>query len=680
MNKMMKILLIVVVLFFIVIPALMFTFKLCPPQGPWPSPPWCEGGVAMPNVTIPPIQNVAPESNEITKYLSSPIEIYGRNSFEKIEDLPLSITTMAWGEHIPSNQYKNHWWMQREQKKGAKHISVVSIWNNDQWEKVEDLPAELKTAYITDFDGNPLYVQEKVFLNILDPALKQRLKDEMKSHIDAGTDGFAFDEHWGTAQAIVPGWGPGPFDNYSLTGFRNYLKEKYSADELRNRGISDISAFNYRDYLVNNNYRERYANEFWSNPAPFAKDYQLYLFQASNKVIQELIDYATSYARQKNRTLIITANANPLYKTDVFDFYDRLDLFVYEHEWFATWRKERGGEFPAGAPVTPSVKYAVSIGKRAAVMPMLHDVADLDTSARQKIFNHQMAETYASGGYYMFFPDINYIGINYTTPRATMYPYYAFVREHPEAFKELSFPAEVAVLRPSTVLQEDAGGADTANGFSIILMEKNIPHDVVSIDKIEKYKIVLAGGFAWSDADIEKLFSFIKNGGVVIATDSRFASRDANNREVSQPALEGLKMDGTHALGKGKFVFFNDHLWWKIWAQRDRDAASKILNAVKETVKPNTAPEKVQLLPYIDNKGRLLVHILNYDFSNGDFIRKENFQIKIRLPPGYSTAGKKLTLVSPDWNGSETLQFQEDSSTLNFTIPSLYIWDVAIVE
>lgn len=629
------------------------------------------------NVTEP---KEAPESNEITKYLSSPIEIYGRINFEKIEDLPLSITTMAWGEHIPSNYYKDHGWMQKEQRKGAKHISVVSIWNNDQWEKVEDLPAELKTAYITDFDGNPLYVQGKVFLNILDPALIQRLKDEMKAHIDAGTDGFAFDEHWGTAQALVSGWGPGPFDDYSLTGFRNYLKEKYSADELRNQGISDISTFNYQGYLVSNNYKERYTNEFWSNPAPFAKDYQLYLFQASNKVIHELIDYATSYAQQKGRTLIFTANANPLYKTDVFDFYDRLDLFVYEHEWFGAWRKEQGGEFPAGAPVTPSVKYAISIGKRAAVMPTLNDVADFDTSARQKIFNHQMAETYASGGYYMFFPDINYIGINYTTPRSTMYPYYAFVREHPEAFQELSFPAEVAVLRPSTVLQEDTGGADAANGFSMMLMEENIPHDVVSIDKIDKYKIVLAGGFAWSDADVEKLLSFIKNGGVVIATDSRFASRDTDNKEVSRPALEGLKTDGTHTLGKGKFVFFKDYLWWKIWAQRNLIASEKILGAVKQQgITPNTAPTKVQLLPYVSG-GKFVLHILNYDFSNGDFKEKKDFQVQARLPAGYSTVGKTLRIISPDFEGNQTATFNQSGDMVTFIVPSLYIWNVAIIE
>ncbi len=197
------------------------------------------------------------------------------------------------------------------------------------------MPEELKTAFITDFEGKPLSIQGKLFLNILGPALPQRLKDEMKAHIDAGTDGSVFDEHWGTAQAVYPGEGdPGPFDEYSLAGFRTYLAEKYSEEELSRLGITDISSFNYHDFLVEGNFTERYTNAFWSNPAPLAQDYYLFLLSASNNLIEELIEFAGTYARQKGKTLIFSVNADPLYKTNVFRFYDQLDLFIYEHHWF----------------------------------------------------------------------------------------------------------------------------------------------------------------------------------------------------------------------------------------------------------------------------------------------------------------------------------------------------------
>ena len=176
------------------------------------------------------------------------------------------------------------------------------------------------------------------------------------------------------------------------------------------------------------------------------------------------------------------------------------------------------------------------------------------------------------------------------------------------------------------------------------------------------------------------MLSFVRKGGTVVATDSRFASRDENNREVDRPSLRPLKADGEHALGSGTFVFFNDDLWQKIWAQRDRGASGKILNAVKETASPDTAPQKVQLLPYIDDKGRLVVHILNYDFTGGDFARKESFEVKVHLPPGFSAAGKTLTLSSPDFTGNQTLPFKQEGNVLAFTVPSLYIWDVAVLK
>jgi hypothetical protein len=47
MNKTIKILLIVVFLIFISVPIFMFAFNLCPPPGPWPKPPWCEGGISF---------------------------------------------------------------------------------------------------------------------------------------------------------------------------------------------------------------------------------------------------------------------------------------------------------------------------------------------------------------------------------------------------------------------------------------------------------------------------------------------------------------------------------------------------------------------------------------------------------------------------------------------------------
>jgi hypothetical protein len=729
----------------------MVTFHLCPPTGPWPLPPWCEGGIKIPipgfiaplathavkpSATVstmtdgkesfgffPSSCSLIPdakkkkfcedwligkedwktpdcvswgrdpagpqagrklcESGTIQSYLPSEVDIYGRGPLWRPEDIDFTPTIIGWGVELGADEpYLGY--LTGPKKAGARHISTVSIWNKDSWKKLEDLPPELKDAYITGFDGEALYIQEDVFLNFLDPAFQEWLKSKMKLHIDAGTDGFVFDEHWGTSQAV--GEGRGPFDKYSLAGFREYLARKYSVEELQALGIQDIASFNYLDFLVKNNYRTRYQafGQTGQNPAPFQKDYKRFLLESSSRIINELIDYASTYASQKGKVLKFALNGSPLHGTEVFDFYNRLNLFIFEHEWFPQWRLQPGNAaFDAGVPVTAKMKYAQTLGKPAVTMPYGGGDSKWFQQASVKsgsaIMLHQFAESYANLGYYQYF-DLDYIGFKFTPDHTSFKAYFSFIRAHPDAFSNLSSYADVALLRQSRVFQEDQGGLDGIEGFSHVLGEANIPYDVVGIDRIGNYRTVLTGGVQWSDDDVDQMLAFVKKGGTLIATDSRFASNDENNHAVNRPSLGPFKTDGTHALGSGKFVFFSDSLWWKIWTQKDKAASAKILNTVKGIANANTAPEKVQLLPYVDTTGRLVVHILNYDFANGDFTPKENFEVKIYLPTGYSAAGKNLTLSSPDFTGNKTLPFKQEGNVLTFTVPSLYIWDVVVLK
>lgn len=679
MNKTMKIALIIIGVF-VTISILGAVLKICPPQGPWPQPPGCGGSNATKDIRTPSLPSPKNEDNKyITKYLPSDVPVYGRIAFDNIEDLPFSPTIIAWGAHIPATTV-NTLWINHEKSKGVKHISVISVWNNDRWKKVDDLPEELKTAYVTDFDGNPLYIQEDVFLNFLDPALQEWIKKEMRAHIDAGTDGFAFDEYTGTSQATYPGNGPGPFDNYSLKGFNDFLENKYTGDELKKLGVNDITGFNYKEYLIKNNYRERYANGYWDNPAPFQRDYNEYLSLEANKVIKELIQYADSYAKQKGKTLIFSANDNPLYQSKYFDFDKLLNVYTFEHEWFPRWRKEKNAEYSGGVPSTPVIKYARSLGKDAAIMPGIYDLTMFQNPAGSIIFNHELAETYASGGYYMYFPHIDYIGIKFSANRSLNYDYMNFVRAHPEAFNNLSYTSNVAVLMPSIILANEFEGPDHTVGYSVMLSEANIPHDVTGIDKIQDYKIVFATGFTWTDSDVQKLLDYIKSGGIVIANDNRFASKNENNKEVDRPALENLKKDGTNVYGAGKLIFNYEDYGYKIYLNQDTAYVSRLLSEVKKVVQPNVAPAKVKVLPYVGDDGRIVIHVLNYDFNGYDFNKKTSLGIQINLPEGANVSGKSLTLLSPDFKGNQTLNFMQEQSKITFTLPELYIWDVVIIK
>ncbi len=55
----------IIVGIFIVITVLMAAFKICPPQGPWSMPPWCEGGMQLPEIKMPGLPLISSEAEKI---------------------------------------------------------------------------------------------------------------------------------------------------------------------------------------------------------------------------------------------------------------------------------------------------------------------------------------------------------------------------------------------------------------------------------------------------------------------------------------------------------------------------------------------------------------------------------------------------------------------------------------
>ena len=87
----------------------------------------------------------------------------------------------------------------------------------------------------------------------------------------------------------------------------------------------------------------------------------------------------------------------------------------------------------------------------------------------------------------------------------------------------------------------------------------------------------------------------------------------------------------------------------------------------------------VQVIPYTTGE-RLIAHILNYDFRNQKFSEKKDFQVQIHIPDEFSTDGKTLKIVSPEYDGEKVVEFQRSGNVISFTVPTLRIWDIGILE
>ncbi len=80
-----------------------------------------------------------------------------------------------------------------------------------------------------------------------DPAYRQGHLDYVKKYIDAGATAMQRDEPSG--QISYAKNGSGCFCDYCMEGFRTYLKENVTAEDLIKLGVKNIETFNYKEHL-----------------------------------------------------------------------------------------------------------------------------------------------------------------------------------------------------------------------------------------------------------------------------------------------------------------------------------------------------------------------------------------------------------------------------------------------
>lgn len=149
---------------------------------------------------------------------------------------------------------------------------------------------------------------------------------------DAGVDMVVYDIGWGTVPSALAGemgdYGDAAlycFDEESIIGFREYLKDKYTPEELKeNFRISDISSFNFTAYLRERGYTKnsdiekiRYENQSPENEVGdqetkrLWREFEKYRLKATLNFYDELCSYLKSRAANENRNFWIAANLKP---------------------------------------------------------------------------------------------------------------------------------------------------------------------------------------------------------------------------------------------------------------------------------------------------------------------------------------------------------------------------------
>jgi hypothetical protein len=495
-----------------------------------------------------------------------------------------------------------------------------------------------------DIHGNPIQflgLEELYNMCGNHPLWREFLMNRIEEQARGGVDGILIDEPGDTADC---------FCDYCMRAFNDYLAEHYSPDELQRLfGITDLSTFNYREYLLAHG-----GTQWWDDPNP---QLQVVYLQARywnrTKFIGELIQHARQAA---GWDIPVTANTYGLEPNHQI-FVPLLDFVIFEMPITA---EVNGASrhylrpLPGKNLTTYLLAEALDPEKPFSAFP---DVFELKQLSEDEwwLWRHWLAEARACGASFMIpYQAYVYGGGSYTIEADKISPYTRFFAEHPQYYENLERVATVALLHDlhSTLTNRSTWQAnwswESFENLGMILQEAHVPFEVLyqgdgvfvpkslTLEKMRRYRAIIVPRYYDLDSELQALLSqYTSLGGKVVRCD------DLPRDELLLPTLKGLVAD----LGL-------------------------------ET----NAPANLGVVVYRRGDS-LLLHLLNYSYDRGtrDFRDLTNLQFTLTIPEGVQLEGKTLRLVSPD-AAETTLEYAVENGKVTFTVPSLHCYSVASFE
>ena len=298
---------------------------------------------------------------------------------------------------------------------GLKYTTHFTV---DRDNKDSSIPFEEEVA-VRDIDGNiiafsmPEEKDVRIWKSVHYPIWKDYMVDLAKKAVDAGVDILCIDGWTYNYDVIKKG---GDFSENSLSGFRDYIKEKYTTMSLSGWGISDIDTFDYREFKKN------------KPQDPLSGDFEDFQLSSSKKFWQEIISETRDYAASKGKTVLFTVNVNinAWEMVPGLPIADSVDGFMSEYRF----------QLPPYNNTITEFKVFRSLGKPVVIIPNAGASAEfLQRTDLAKIMKIYTAEAYASGEF--IYPPYSVL-VNspkgwqfYNGDMEELYPYYDFIKDHP---------------------------------------------------------------------------------------------------------------------------------------------------------------------------------------------------------------------------------------------------------
>jgi regulator of replication initiation timing len=286
--------------------------------------------------------------------------------------------------------------------------------------------------------------------------------------------------------------------------------------------------------------------------------------------------------------------------------------------------------------------------------------------------------------------------------------YYRFISENRELFKGVKTMADVALIVsiPTMVwnfipaLGIRVGDIDYQQeifGWARALESMGIPYDILllgmdgilptdSHTRLKSYSLIIAPELSHiSDIHLQAILDFLKSGGRLIIGPSFGIYDEMHNPRPSARLSEIFSHPNVlrteRWLGRDYQLTLENltpsqHLFSLMKGAVETFLTSRmVITNASQNVYISVLSQK---LP----DERLIVHLVNYDYrydSEKDWtIPASNIGITLKIPPMFNPAN--VTLISPDIPSPIPLTFQLGDGSLSFTVPSLKVWDIIVIE
>ena len=579
-------------------------------------------------------------------------------------------------------------------------ISILDIEDSADLSVIREVSAEMMAATVLKLDGSPLVLIEgfggdpeatQYAYDINHPEWRDYVLEQALAAVDAGADAISIDDADGNVQWVRSGLGS--FNPASEAGFRQYLKDKYSLDELGELGISDIDSFDYSDFLTGKGWTVATLRlDSYPGHADFPLYHDFWDFQA--RAMAEAINFIMETARQYAR-----------------EEYSRLLVFTEccgYSDWSAQYIRPYYDLLTAGGAMygkERSFQHIVSykLGVAAGGAPMVGWLGDTEAILSHyniaDLYSIYVAEGYANQSQLVGMPG-----------RGQRAKYHDFIFGKPGVFDFGSWESEARVgllYSLTTMADEDLYGRTHVLFFNIgqLLTDCHYQYDIVysrgddlAADRLAGYEvIILPQSHRFTATEEKVLLDFVQSGGSLVyigeTSDRSLLFADEENQPenithtsewvcISDTYCHHIQYQAMNNLNLGLPRYYQAPTEQPpvIDLEQTRAEFRDLIDShLDKRVTTGTLGNSIGVVLW-RNGARLNVHIINYDFdyATGQIREKTDLSLMIdgNLFPGLS----RVTVLSPDFPEAVELPFDITDGFIHVTVPTLSVWDIIVME